>query len=85
MILRRKRQADPRPSAIVLAFMQPAENLKDHGLVVFRDAYAIVPNVIARRVAGFGADLDPARGLVVVLDGVSDEVDEDITDPLTIA
>lgn len=83
--LARKRQADPRPSPIVLAFMQATENLKNHVLVVFRDAYAIVPNVIARGVARFGADLDPARGLVVVLDGIADEIDEDIADPLTIA
>ncbi len=83
--LARERQTNPRPSPVVLAFMQTAENLKDQVLVVFRDADAIVPNVIVRRMARLHADLDPAAGLVIVLDGVPDEIDEDIADPFAIA
>src|SRR5215510_3089575 len=77
---------EPRTRAptVLLAPVQPPEDTKD-GLVMLRsDANAIVPDVeyrllrspLARR---FTADLDPFLSLVIVLDGIDNQVVENFT------
>ncbi len=83
--LARERQADPRPSPVILAIMQPPENLEDHVLIIFRNTDAVVAHVVMQGLARIDANLDPLIGLVIVFDGVPDEVEEDIADSLAIA
>ena len=76
--LARERQADPRPAPVILAIMQPPENLEDHVLIIFRNTDAVVAHVVMQGLARINANLDPLIGLVIVFDGVPDEVEEDI-------
>src|SRR5262245_62317115 len=73
-----------RAPTILLAPVQPPEDTKD-GLVMLRsDANAIVPDVEDRllrspRARRFTADLDPFLSLIVVLDGIDNQIVENFT------
>ena len=84
MILRVIARPTPAPPPYCSAFVQAVEHLEDQLLVGLRDADAVVADVVARRMARLDADLDPSRGLVVVLDRVADQIGEYLADPLAL-
>src|SRR5262249_5965344 len=73
-----------RAPTVLLAPVQPPEDTKDGLVMLRRDANTVVPDVadrvrrapLARR---FAADLDPFLGLIVVLDGIDNQVVENFT------
>src|SRR5437660_106666 len=73
-----------RAPAVLLAPVQPPEDTKDGLVMLLSDANAVVADVedrvrrspLTRR---FAADLDPFLGLIVVLDGIDNQVVENFT------
>src|SRR5215216_5973978 len=77
-------QTRARAPTVLLAPVQPPEDTKDGLVMLRRDANAVVPDVKDRLLRsplarGFVADLNPFLGLIVVLDGIDNQVVENFT------
>src|SRR6202008_3231581 len=81
-------EARTRPAPELVPPVEALEDAEDGLVVLGRDADAVVPHVEDGRSAVApvpGADLDPLLRLVVVLDGVGDEVVEHLAHPHPVA
>ena len=76
-MLARNREPGPGAAAIVVAAMQSPENREDRLPVPLGNADAIVPHEEGGLRVGLVADLDPFLGLVVIFNGIGDQVLED--------